>query len=259
MNRHILVVAVGLLLPLALRAHHALEYIEMESYFTPRRGGALFHVHYDYYVEDADNPDADHWEFTPGFSYGLTDCLMFDVHTHFAKFGREHVVEARREEYGESGPSPFLEAVAFSLQYRLPDQWPIQAGLAGKLEVPFRRARRLLGSEDHVFGGTLILNREFGSHGAVTLNVNYENEGGEEDWSWALGVRSPLSMDPHGIAGGVEISGDFEGNSWAVLPGVYLPIREGTVFKTGLQLGRQRAEEEWVGTLRLHTSLMYSF
>jgi len=136
----------------------------------------------------------------------------------------------------------------------------VQVAVVGKVEVPFSRARRLLGSEDLLFGGTLILNREFGTHGAFTINLDYENEGGEEDWRWAAGVKSPLSSDPHGIAGGIELLGDFKGDSWSVLPGVYAPIREGLVLKTGLQMGRERnGEEEWASMLRLHASLMYAF
>jgi hypothetical protein len=96
-----------------------MEYVELESYSTARRGEFVFHLHYDYMVDDKDNPKLDHWEFTPGLSYGITDRLMIDFHTHFAKFGAEHVVEDKRNLYEPLGPSPFMEAGALSLQYRL--------------------------------------------------------------------------------------------------------------------------------------------
>ena len=57
-------------------AHHAMEYIEMESYTTAKRGEYVFHLHYDYMVDDEDDADLDHWELTPGLSYGLLDRLM---------------------------------------------------------------------------------------------------------------------------------------------------------------------------------------
>ena len=100
-------------------AHHALEYIEMDSYSTAPKGWSVFHLHYDYFVDDEDNPRLDHWEITPGFSYGITDRLMIDFHTHFAKFGADHIVEDRMAEFEPDGPSPFLEAFAFAAQYRL--------------------------------------------------------------------------------------------------------------------------------------------
>ncbi len=59
-------------------AHHAMEYIEVESYITAKQGERVFHLHYDYMVDDSDNPGLDHWEFTPGISYGIVDRLMRD-------------------------------------------------------------------------------------------------------------------------------------------------------------------------------------
>jgi hypothetical protein len=244
----------------AVFAHHAMEYIEMESYSTAKRGQKVFHLHYDYMVDDSGNPNLDHWEFTPGLSYGITDRLMADIHTHFAGFGSGHVVEERRAEFGTNGPSPFMEAVAVALQYRLTDGWPVDIAVAGTWEIPFSRAEELLGSEDHVYAGTVILNREFGTHGNVCANFSYEAEGKEDEWGWALGVKNPISADPHGIAAGVEVSGDFEGNRWGVLPGIYAPVNETITLKTGIKIGQEKDEEgRWADTLRANVSLLYRF
>ncbi|MCX7591573.1 MAG: hypothetical protein N2255_08100, partial [Kiritimatiellae bacterium] len=239
--------------------HHAMEYIEMESYSTARRGEAVFHLHYDYLVEDSDNPRLDHWEFTPGLSYGLTDWLMADVHTHFAKFGPEHVVEEWRAQFEPDGPSPFMEATAVALQGRLPDTLPVHVAVALTWEIPFHRAERVLGSEDHLYAGTLILSRDFGAHGNVCANITYEREGDADTWAWALGVKTPISRDPHGIAAGVEVMGDFEGDRWSALPGVYAPISETIIMKTGLEIGRARNDAKWCETLRANVTLMYRF
>ncbi len=74
-----------------LQAHHAMEFIELESYNTAPQGAFVFHLHYDYLVDDRDQPKLDHWELTPGLSYGITNRLMVDIHSHFAKFGNDHV------------------------------------------------------------------------------------------------------------------------------------------------------------------------
>lgn len=240
--------------------HHAMEYIEMESYSTPRRGEAVFHLHYDYRVDDADRPRLDHWELTPGVSYGLTGWLMVDVHTHFAKFGPDHVVEERREDFEPGGPSPFLEALAASLQIRLPATWPVHTALVVSWEIPFHRAEQLLGSEDPVWAGTFILSRDFAAHGNVCANLTYEREGEEDAWKWALGLKNPISRDPHGIAAGVEVMGDLKGEEWSVLPGVYAPITELVQLKTGIAVGRAKNEEDqWTDTLRANLTLMYRF
>jgi hypothetical protein len=241
-------------------AHHAMEYIEMESYNTAGQGEYVFHVHFDYMVDDADNPQADHWEFTPGLSYGLTPKLMLDVHTHFAKFGEEHIVEEEKANYETIGSSPFMEAVAGSLQYRLTEDWLIDIAIAGTIEIPFSRAKQLLGSEDNVYVGTLILSKDLGEHGNLCVNITYEEEGDEDSTSWAIGAKHPISADTHGIAAGIEVMGDFDGDVWSVLPGIYAPLGdEGIILKTGLEFGQEKTAAGTVDTIRASTALMYRF
>lgn len=241
-------------------AHHAMEYIEMESYSTAKRGEAVFHVHYDYMIDDADNPKADHWEYTPGIACGITDRLMFDVHTHFAKFGEEHIVEEEKDNYEGTGASPFLEAAAATLQYRLTEDLPVDVGLSGTIEVPFSRAGVLLGSNDNVYEAMLILSRDFGTHANIAANLSYEQEGDDGSAGWALGIKTPISADPHGIAAGIEILGDFENRAWSILPGMYAPLGDGIVFKTGLEFGQEEgADGKTADTSRASVSLMYKF
>ena len=241
-------------------AHHAMEFIEMESYATARHGEKVFHLHYDYMADDLDDPTLDHWELTPGLSYGITGRLMADVHTHFASFESGHVVEERRAEFEPNGPSPFFEAMAVALQYRLTEGWPVELAVAGTWEIPFQRSEDLLGSEDHVFQGVLVLSRDIGEHGNLCANFCYEVEGDEDEWGWALGVKNPISADPHGIAAGVELMGDFEGHRWSVLPGIYAPVSETIILKTGFEFGREKTEDgEWADTLRANLTMMYRF
>lgn len=221
-------------------AHHALEFIEIESYSTARKGERLFHVHYDYMSEDKNDPRQDHWELTPGFAYGITDRLMFDVHGHYAKFKNGLVVEERQAEFEPDGPSPFFEAFAFTLKYRVTEGAPIDLAVAVAYEWPMDRAKDLLGSEEG-YEGTLILTRSFGVHGNVTVNLTAGWEGDEDYQEWGIGVRESLTGEPHGTAGGIELLAsleDFE-NSWSVLPGIYFPLNEQTLLKTGFEIGNK--------------------
>jgi len=251
------VIIVGLLSGSAL-GHHALEFIEMESATMARKGERSLHLHYDYMVDDRDSPDLDHWEFTPGITYGITDRLMLDIHTHFAGFGIGHMVDDARPMYEPDGPSPFMEAVAGSLQYSLVADGLVDVAVAATMEIPFARAEQLLGSEDNVYAGMLIIGKEFGHHGNVTLNLGYEEEGEESDTTWGLAIKAPLSDDPHGIAGGVEIMGSFEdsADNWSMLPGIYMPIGGSrAILKSGLEFGKADGAD----MRRANVTLMYSF
>ena len=242
----------------SVSAHHAMEYIEMESYTTARKGEAVYHLHYDQMVDDEDNPGLDHWELTPGFSYGIVDRLMLDKHTHFAKFGVGHVVPDRQAEFAPGGPSPFMEAVATSLQYRVTEGAIVDVAVVGTLEVPFGRSEDLLGSEDNVYAGLLILGKDFEGHRNITANLGYEKEGDEDGISWGLAAKSPISPETHGIAAGIELLGSFEdaGDNWSILPGVYMPLGgQNTTLKTGLELGKA----DGAGTMRANVTLMYKF
>lgn len=221
-------------------AHHALEFIETESYTTPRQGEGIFYLRYDYMAPDKNDPTLDRWEWTPGLAYGLTDRLMFDVHTHYAKFGTGHLVEEEQEKFSDRDPSPFFEAVAMSLQYRVTEGAWLDVAVAGHVEIPLQRARDWLDAEE-VYEGVLILSKPFGTHGNVTLNLIYGVEGSDDHKEYALGVKVPLSSNPHGIAGGLEILGELDdlSDSWSVIPGVYIPVvGEETIFKVGCEIGK---------------------
>lgn len=239
-------------------AHHAMEYIEMESYTTARKGEAVFHLHYDQMVDDNDSPGLDHWELTPGISYGIMDRLMFDIHTHFAKFGVDHVVADRQADFEPNGPSPFMEAVATTLQYRVTEGLAVDVAVTGTIEVPFGRSEDLLGSEDNVYAGLLILGKDFEGHRNVTVNLGYEKEGGEDAITWGLGAKTPISPETHGIAAGIELMGNLEdaGDNWSVLPGVYMPLgAQNITLKTGLEFGKSDGAD----AMRANLTLMYKF
>jgi hypothetical protein len=258
----LIVILVGLAAGGSAWGHHAMEYIEMESYSTARQGEFVFHLHYDYMVDNADNPGEDHWELTPGLSYGIADRLMVDVHTHFAKFGPDLVVEdvIAADSLGkyDSGTSPMLEAIATSLQYRVTEDWFLDIAVVGTVEVPFSKAEDLLGSDDLVYEGLLIAGLDFGEHSNITLNVAYEREGDDDAASWAVGAKMPISDDPHGIAAGVEVMGQAEevGDNWSVLPGAYMPLgAPNVILKTGLEFGKGNGQD----TRRANVTLIYRF
>jgi len=242
-------------------AHHAMEYIEMESYSTAQRGQFVFHLHYDYMVDDKNNPNLDHWEFTPGISYGIIDRLMFDFHTHFAKFGAGHLVvdltDPKYQQYAQNGPPPFMEAFAVSLQGRITEakQLPVDIGVVFTYEQPFERSEELLDGQK-VYKGTLILSRDFGEHSNICLNFNFGKDGDESIKGLALGIKTPISQDPHGIAAGIEFLVENYENldeSWSILPGIYAPLAENITFKTGLEFGKD------ANSMRANTTLMYRF
>lgn len=252
--KRILHLLVGLAFTTSAWAHHALEYIELESYSTSRKGERLFHLHYDYMSEDKNDPSQDHWEITPGFAYGITDRLMFDVHGHYAKFKNGLVVEERQADFEPDGPSPFWEAFAFTLQYRVTEGAPINVAVSVSYEWPMDRAKDLLGSEES-FEGTLILTREFGAHGNVTINLTAGWEGGDDYQEWGIGIRESLTGQPHGTAAGLEVLGSFDDfeSSWSLLPGIYFPINEQTLLKTGFEIG------ESASYTRANITLMHRF
>jgi hypothetical protein len=242
----------------SVRAHHALEYIELESSTTTRKGEGVFHLLYDYMVDDEDEPRLDHWELTPGISYGLTDRVMVNAHTHFASFSNGHVVDERQPEFEPDGPSPFLEALAVSLQGRLFETPIANFGAVATVELPFDRAEELLGSEDEVYQGILILGRDFDGHRNITVNLGYEVEGSEDEFLWGIGAKTPLSANLHGISGSLECFGSFDhpDDNWMVLPGIGLPVGGNTlIVKTGIGIG----EEDGAGALRAHVSMLHIF
>lgn len=226
-------------------AHHAMEFIEMESYSTTKAHEFVFHWHFDYMTDDRNDVQADHWEMTPGLSYGLLDRLMIDAHCHYAKFGNTHI----DEEYAQNNPEDpviksgagmpaFVEAAAFALQFRVTDygQLPIDIAVSPFYEIPTNRAKKYLGSEQ-VYGGSLILGRNFGLHNNITANFSWEREGDENSWGWGLGIKFTLSMlDEHAPAFGVEVLGDYKGHT-GIMPGIYAGINQNTVFKAGIFIG----------------------
>ena len=234
------------------RAHHAMEYIAMESYSTARGGQKIFHVHYDYIVDNSANSAQDHWEYTPGLSYGITNRLMVDAHTHFAKFGIDHIVREQRANFAPQGPSPFMEAMAFAVQYRLTEGSFIDVAIGGVYEEPFQRSRDLLGGQ-RGFEGILILSRGLGSRGNICANFKLGRYGDEKLSEWALGVKHPLTEDTHGIQAGLELLGDTAGK-WSLLPGIYFPLGDqNIVFKTGLEFGKD------LNSMRANATLMVIF
>ncbi len=255
MTRFARLIALAGLLPAGIAAaHHAMEFIELESYSTARKGEKLFYLHYDYRSEDKNDPRQDHWELTPGFAYGLTDRLMLDAHGHYAKFENGLVVEERQPEFEPDGPSPFVEALEFTLHYRLTEGAPINAAVSGTFELPMDRAKELLGGEE-AYEGTLILTRAFGARADLTLNLTAGWEGDEDYQEWGLGIRTSLTADPHGAAAGIELLGSFEDveDSWSVLPGFYIPLNEQTIIKTGVELGKD------ADYTRANVTLMHRF
>lgn len=256
MLKRMVCLSVGILLmSLPVRGHHAQEFIAIESYSTIDQGSRLFHLHYDYIAPDKNDALLDRWEITPGLSWGVTDRLLFDAHTHYAKFGIGHVVEEQRDAYAPDGPPPFFEAVSFTLHYRwLETRW-LNVAVSAAVELPFSRAKRLLDAEE-VYAGNLILEHTFGRHGSLTLNLMCELEDGEEEWSYGLGIKNPISADPHGIAAGIEWLGEFDDfeDSWSIVPGLYFPLgTPDTIFKVGAEIGSN------MDYTRARFSLLYNF
>ena len=252
MMRKLKVLGSLILLASMANGHHAMEYIALESYTTAPRGAFVFHLHHDYMVDDVDRADLDHWELTPGLSYGILDRLMMDVHSHFAKFGAGHIVSNELVLESPLGPPPFMEAVALSLQYRLTQGAPVEVAVVLGYEHPFQRSRDLLHGQE-VLAGTLILSRSFPGHRNALFNLSVEQEAGETNYTWGLGLRTPLTPDAHGIAAGLEFLGDNEGQV-SLLPGIYFPLgMQDIVFKTGIEF------VPGAGATRSNLTLMYLF
>lgn len=246
-------------------AHHALEYIDVSGYSVAQQGQFLVYGLYDNMVDDPNDPSQNHWEFTPGISYGITDWLMLDTHMHYAKFGAGHLSPEGRErilaEAGQDaldvanivGPSPFVEAATIALQVALPPMSFLNVGFEAAVEFPFKGARRYLGAEDNVYEFGLILDHEFGEHQRITANILHVREGDEKGEEWRLGIRTPLTPNAEGIAAGLEFTGNFDDSEWFVLPGIYAPIQRNIIAKMGVEFTK-----EFEGS-RFHASMMYMF
>lgn len=252
LRRTVLVIAAWLLLSGITLAHHSREYIQLEGYSTAKKGQKVFYTHYDYFVSDQSNPKLDHYEITPGMSYGVSDHLMLDCHVHFARFGPDHIV-AGENNFDPIGPSPFIEATAFTLQYRITEPKQLPVDIAGSVlyEYAFPKSERLVDGAS-VVEATVILSRDlWWDHGNICLNLNVGKDGDENTKSYGFGFKSPISPDPNGPAAGIELFGDFEGG-FSVLPGIYIPLEDTITLKTGLGFGNEKSGEE----LRYHLSLM---
>lgn len=254
LKKVILILVTVLMLQGFSLAHHSREYIELEGYSTAKQGQSVIYTHYDYFVPDYSTPKTDHYELTPGFSYGITNRFMIDMHTHFAKFGSDHIV-AGENNFDPIGPPPFLEAIALTGQYRITEAKQLPVDIAGSLlyEYPLVRSKKLLDGQS-VTEATLIISRDFGEHSNVCLNLNGGKDGDEWTKSYGLGIKTPIGSGPSGPAAGIEIFGDFEGG-FRVMPGTYLALEDNVTLKLGLGLGNEKSEEQ----LRYHMSLMIRF
>ncbi len=243
------------LLATDLFAHGALEFIDLQTYEIGNAGSTQLYFQYDYISDDSNDPKSDHWEFTPGVSYSIINKLQIDIHTHFAKFESNHLVAPYRTDYEHTGSSPFMEAVAAVVQYQITSELPVNFAIALMTEVPFKRAKQLLGSDKNLYGAMLIAGYDFGKHSNLTFNLVYENEGEDDTTTWGLGCKTPLGQDDHGVNAGLEIISDFDFDTWSILPGIYIPISEGIMAKSGIAFGQEEAAQ----TLRASVSFMYSF
>jgi hypothetical protein len=271
LSRKSLAVAVitagGFYLP-QVSAHHALEYIDTSSYTLTAKGEGIAYLLYDHQSRDPNDPGSERWEFTPGISYGVTDWLMVDAHTHYAKFGRNFL---ERDEFIEgldddhqarinaTGAAPMLEAAAIGAQVALPRFTDLfDVGLAASVEIPFSAAKRWLGADKLGYEFELILHREIAEHVMITANIinvmEHDGDSYEHEQEWRLGFRFPITPNPDGIAAGVEWEGSFEDSGWNVMPGIYTPITNNAIAKMGLQLDGKEMEAR-----RFHASLMYLF
>lgn len=260
MNKKLLsaaVIAAGALYLPQASAHHALEYIDVSSYSIAEQGQFLFYALYDNMVDDPDAPEMNHWEFTPGFSYGITDWLMLDMHMHYAKFGAGHLSEEAKGRVSlpalEVGPSPFLEAGTIALQAALPSFGWLNVGFEAAVEFPFKGAKRYLGAEDNVYEFGIILDHEFGEHQRITANIVHWEEGDEDGDEWRLGIRTPLTPNADGIAGGLELQGSFDESMWTFMPGIYAPLARNIIAKTGIEITKDFEAQ------RFHVSAMFIF
>lgn len=238
-------------------SHHALEYLDVESYSIAAKKEAVFYLRHDYFVEDKRDSSLDHWEATPGISYGILNRVMLDIHTHLSHFNKGHFVEGITEDV-----PPFFEAWALSLIIQLTKhgQIPVDFALSLFYEYPFHRARKIIGGT-HVWGGKIILSRDFGIHGNITLNAGGEvDENGDYEISWMLGVKNPLTSQAHGIAGGLEIEGAHskDEHCFTLLPGIYFPILQNIRLKAGFGVGLTLNGEKKL-TERSAVQLMYVF
>ena len=228
------------LFPMGAFGHHAREYIEVESYETLPRGRFTGLLNYDFFSPRRDFTES-HWEITPTFLYGITDCLMADVHTHISRF---------------KGKTTFVEAVAAGLQYKLTERWPfnLDIGFLLEYEYPTDRSRDEIDGVD-VLMGTLIMSREWPHDINTVLNVSYEDEmhyGDNSTTSYAFGIKSHTIPRIERLEMGVEFVGTFGAHKECrVIPGAYMNIGKSKILKIGTGYGLTNHSDDYSFHLHL--------
>ncbi len=211
-------------------AHHAKEWLIIESYEVTHKGEVVNITSFDYFDPDTENSADNEWEFTPTFLYGITDHLMLDLHFHLLDV---------------IGVGPFIEAGTVGLQYKLLErgELPIDLGFSMGYEYPTGKSEDVLDGTD-LLTFTSIISRKINRWLDITTNLSYEREmhlGDSSEVNWKFGVKGPF-IPPirRRFEGGLEFQGNFDLGAdprVEVVPGVYWHIKGDTVLKAGIGAG----------------------
>ena len=209
-------------------AHHAKDYIVVESYDTTYEEQVYVLNEFDFFKPDTDHGSKDNWEYTPTVLYGITDRLMYNFHFHVKRV---------------TGRDPFFEAFTMGLQYRLLERHELPVDIAFSLdyEYPTPRSEDVLDGKD-IMTLTGIFSKNF-RHGInVTLNLFGEREivlGEHSEIGWRVGAKGPV-IPPlrRRLEAGLEFEGIFDKDPRTeVIPGVYTHVFDGNVIKAGIGFG----------------------
>lgn len=228
----------------AAAAHHAKDYIVVESYDTTNEDQVYVLNEFDFFIPDTDHGSEDNWEYTPTVLYGITDRLMYNFHFHLKRV---------------TGRDPFIEAFTMGLQYRLLERRKLPVDMAFSLdyEYPTPRSEHVLDGKDKMTL-TGIFSKRF-RHGIdVTLNLFGERElvlGDHSEIGWRVGAKGPV-IPPlrKRLEAGLEFEGLFDKDPRAeVIPGVYTHVFDGNVIKAGIGFGlTEKADDMSFRAVYLH-------
>jgi len=228
-----------------LSGHHAKEYLRTESYAQAPKHGLIFFNGFDSFKPHFNRSTGESWEYTPTLTYGFSDRLMINLHTHLL-----HI----------QSHAPFFEAGALGLQYQIsrPGTWPIDMGLSVEYELPFRQSRTLINGKQ-IFNTTLILSKELPGDINITGNLSYTKEtkyGSHDEFSMAMGLKGHPIPQLDWLESGIEMLGTPGTHPTVTLvPGLYAALNESVIIKAGASLGLNQHTDD----LGLHVVAAYIF
>ncbi len=241
-----MILTASIFLSTVVYAHHAKEFIVIESYDQALKNSAILLNQWDDAFVDRHDSAEDEWEYTPTLLYGITDRIQFDLHGHLKKV---------------HGTGAFVEAGTAGFQFQLtkPEERFVNVGFSIEYELPTNRSRHTIDGSDTLYE-TLIISKEFPRETKVVANFGAEQHlawGGKPEWIYGVGIKTRPFKRLDFLHAGIEWTGTFDGLTpeASLIPGIYLGLPFDFILKAGLQIGMTEDTDDLTMTFALVKTL----